>query len=55
MNKLGIKAEKSDFFSDGVHPSLLTYQTWAQDVARKISNEKIIKTGMQGTAEAQRR
>lgn len=26
-------AQATDFFSDGVHPSALTYQTWARDLA----------------------
>jgi len=43
INRLGIKVEKADFFSDGVHPSKLTYQTWALDVARKISSKEILK------------
>ncbi len=28
---------KWDFFSDGVHPSKLTYQTWARELAKFIS------------------
>jgi len=43
MYKQGIRTEVHDFFSDGIHPSLLAYQTWAQDVARKISNKKILE------------
>ncbi|MEM6766752.1 MAG: SGNH/GDSL hydrolase family protein [Bacteroidota bacterium] len=30
------------FFSDGVHPSALTYQTWAQDVHTFIYTQKIL-------------
>jgi lysophospholipase L1-like esterase len=30
MNK---KYKESDFFSDGIHPSKLTYQTWAKEMA----------------------
>lgn len=29
----------ADFFSDGVHPSLLTYQTWAKEMAAFIAHE----------------
>lgn len=39
--RFDIKAEASSFFSDGVHPSLLTYQTWAKDLALKIHQESI--------------
>lgn len=42
--KFKLDAEQKDFFSDGVHPSKLTYQTWAIDIAQKIWREgKIIK------------
>ncbi len=30
---------KSDFFSDGVHPSTITYQTWGREMAKFIINE----------------
>lgn len=43
VSKFNLKANKKDFFSDGVHPSLLTYQTWAKDVANKTFNHKEIK------------
>lgn len=36
INRYQLKEDKSAFFSDGVHPSKLTYQTWARDVADKI-------------------
>lgn len=39
IERVGVKAERSDFFSDGVHPSKLTYQTWAREVAVKISGD----------------
>ncbi len=29
--RYNVKNEKSDFFSDGVHPAKLTYQIWAKD------------------------
>jgi lysophospholipase L1-like esterase len=35
-DRLGVSAPPADFFSDGVHPSALTYQVWAQDVAGYI-------------------
>ena len=30
----------ADFFSDGVHPSELTYKIWAEDMSRFIIEEK---------------
>ncbi|MFD0798168.1 SGNH/GDSL hydrolase family protein [Maribacter chungangensis] len=33
----------ADFFSDGVHPSKITYQIWAKDVATYIMESKEIK------------
>ncbi|MDP5231747.1 MAG: SGNH/GDSL hydrolase family protein [Cellulophaga sp.] len=38
-----LKASKADFFSDGVHPSQLTYQTWAKEIAAKIFNTAELK------------
>jgi len=35
--RYGVKNETSAFFSDGVHPSLLTYQVWAKDFAGFLS------------------
>ncbi len=37
QERLNIDGEPSDFFSDGVHPSKLTYQTWAKDLAQRVS------------------
>ncbi len=31
----------SDFFSDGVHPSKLTYQTWGKEIARFIYKSEV--------------
>jgi lysophospholipase L1-like esterase len=31
----------SDFFSDGVHPSKLTYQTWGKEIARFIQKSEL--------------
>jgi lysophospholipase L1-like esterase len=33
LTRLNITAQTTDFFSDGVHPSALTYQIWARDLA----------------------
>ncbi len=38
-----VSGQLSDFFSDGVHPSKLTYQIWAKDVAHKVYNNKELK------------
>jgi lysophospholipase L1-like esterase len=43
IDKFEPNAKQEDFFSDGIHPSGLTYQTWAKEIAYGISkNEKII-------------
>ena len=43
MKKFQVDTEMSEFFSDGVHPSLFTYQTWARDLADFIlKDEKIV-------------
>ena len=43
VTRLDTSATTQDFFSDGVHPSKLTYQTWAKDIARKITDNQIIQ------------
>lgn len=40
--QLGIEGTVSDFFSDGVHPSKLAYQSWARALAMAIMEEEII-------------
>ena len=40
--KFDLENNSEDFFSDGVHPSKLTYQTWAKQVANYILDEKIL-------------
>ncbi len=42
--KMNVSAQPSDFFSDGVHPSKLTYQTWAKDVSDFMMSNEEIKT-----------
>ena len=34
-----------DFFSDGVHPSKLTYQIWAKEIGRAIHEKKVLNKG----------
>lgn len=41
--KHGIKPEPGLFFSDGVHPSKLTYQLWAKDFADFLIQNEILK------------
>ena len=40
--RLKIDGQPSDFFSDGVHPSKLTYQTWAKDLAQRVSKMDLL-------------
>ena len=45
MVRLNLQADPSEFFSDGVHPSRLTYQTWGRDFANFIlENAEVKKT-----------
>ncbi|MAD96376.1 MAG: GDSL family lipase [Flavobacteriaceae bacterium] len=46
INKFDLKEQPQAFFSDGVHPSALTYQTWAKDIARKINANKELCTSL---------
>jgi lysophospholipase L1-like esterase len=39
--KFKIPSNKEAFFSDGIHPSKLTYQIWAKDLATKSIETKI--------------
>jgi lysophospholipase L1-like esterase len=36
IKKFGIEQPAKDFFSDGVHPAKLTYQTWGLDMANFV-------------------
>jgi len=45
--KYDLQGEVSTFFSDGVHPSRLTYQIWAEDIASWVSNNPEIQVGLQ--------
>lgn len=42
MKKYDKKGQREDFFSDGVHPALVTYQVWAKDVARFIEAQHLL-------------
>ena len=41
--KMNINEDAKDFFSDGVHPSKLTYQTWAKDFSNFIVSHEPIR------------
>lgn len=43
IERYEVDGEPQDFFSDGVHPSKLTYQVWAKDVATNIVNSPKLK------------
>ena len=47
IDRLNIQGNKADFFSDGVHPSKLTYQTWAKDFAQFMFNDSNLKTTLE--------
>lgn len=47
INKYQLNVTKEDFFSDGVHPSRLTYQIWAKDIANKLVTKDKIKSTLQ--------
>ncbi len=44
--RLNLTVKSSDFFSDGVHPSKITYQVWAKDVSMFIKQSKEITTAI---------
>lgn len=46
VNKYQLEAKKEDFFSDGVHPSQLTYQVWARDVANEMFKHAEIQAAL---------
>jgi lysophospholipase L1-like esterase len=42
--RMNIDGNEKDFFSDGLHPSQLTYQTWAKDFSDFIVENKVIES-----------
>jgi lysophospholipase L1-like esterase len=40
--KHSVEGTTDDFFSDGVHPSLLTYQIWAKDFSEFLVEEGVV-------------
>ena len=49
IDKFQLNVKKEDFFSDGIHPSKLTYQTWAKDIANEVFKSEKIKKILQRT------
>ena len=47
IKKLNSTTKPSDFFSDGVHPSKLTYQEWGKDFANFLIKEDQAKKDLQ--------
>lgn len=45
--RYNLQGNINDFFSDGVHPSKLTYQVWGKDMAQFIMNSDSFKIWMQ--------
>lgn len=46
IDKFQLSAAKEDFFSDGVHPSKLTYQIWARDIGNKVFENVNIRNAL---------
>ncbi|MEL6866918.1 MAG: SGNH/GDSL hydrolase family protein [Bacteroidota bacterium] len=42
LQKSPDKKDKNDFFSDGVHPSALTYSIWSEEIAEFIFQRKLV-------------
>lgn len=49
IDKFNLNTQKEDFFSDGIHPSKLTYQIWAKDIANQVFKTENIKKVLDGT------
>lgn len=47
IKRYNLKIAPADFFSDGVHPSKITYQIWAKDISNYITQSKKIKNQLQ--------
>lgn len=43
-DRLGIDMNEGDYFSDGVHPSALTYKTWGEAMADYIVERQLVAT-----------
>jgi lysophospholipase L1-like esterase len=38
--RLNLTGTSKDYFSDGVHPTKFTYQTWAKDLANFLADNE---------------
>lgn len=47
IERYNLNISPKDFFSDGVHPSKITYQIWAKDVSNYIVESKEIRRDLQ--------
>lgn len=47
VDRFQLDANEEDFFSDGVHPSKLTYQTWAKGIVLECWQEERIRNALQ--------
>ncbi|WP_350290937.1 SGNH/GDSL hydrolase family protein [uncultured Croceitalea sp.] len=47
IDKFQLSEKKDAFFSDGVHPSKLTYQIWGKDIANEVFKNEKIKNALQ--------
>ena len=52
IERLNVAAKPEDFFSDGVHPSELTYQTWARDLVQYMATTPQLDKTLQGRIRA---
>jgi lysophospholipase L1-like esterase len=46
IKRYNLKIKESDFFSDGVHPSRITYQIWAKDISNFITQSPEIRNAL---------
>jgi lysophospholipase L1-like esterase len=47
IDKFKLNIDPSNFFSDGVHPSKITYEIWAKDVSLFLMETKGLKSALQ--------
>ena len=47
IERLNVQAKPNDFFSDGVHPSKLTYQVWARDFADFLMEQSGMRNALE--------
>ena len=47
IERLGLKQQVYKLFSDGVHPSALSYEIWAKEIATYIDSNDRIKADLE--------